>query len=112
MLTMTTEKGNAGQVLLSGSLTRKEKEKQFDVNSDDDHIVNMYGTWFLSTKSYFLTWYLNRGRLIEDIEISVRGEVGCCLHYVHTYDLTVNLSKIDWSEFEKILNFICFFLKH
>lgn len=41
MLTMTTEKGNAGSVLLSGSLTRKSKEKQFNMNSDDDHIVNM-----------------------------------------------------------------------
>jgi capping protein beta len=56
MLTMTTEKGNAGNVLLSGSLTRKAKEKQFEVNNDDDHIVNM-------------------GKLIEDIEISIRGEI-------------------------------------
>ena len=56
MLTMTTEKGHAGNVLLSGSLTRKGKEKQFDMNNDDDHIVNM-------------------GKLIEDIEIAIRGEV-------------------------------------
>jgi capping protein beta len=56
MLTMTTEKGNAGYVLLSGSLTRKAKEKQLEVNNDDDHIVNM-------------------GRLIEDIEIAIRGEI-------------------------------------
>lgn len=41
MLTMTTDKGNAGNVLLSGSLTRKNKEKQFEVNNDDDHIINM-----------------------------------------------------------------------
>jgi hypothetical protein len=34
MLTMTTEKGNAGTVLLSGSLTRQGKEKVMDCASD------------------------------------------------------------------------------
>ena len=66
MLTMTTEKGNAGNVLLSGSLTRKAKDKVLEVNSDDDHIVNM-------------------GKLVEEIEIAIRGEVsffGCLLHFV------------------------------
>lgn len=56
MLTMTTDKGNAGNVLLSGSLTRKAKDKEMDVNSDDDHTTNM-------------------GQIIEDIEISIRGEI-------------------------------------
>jgi len=56
MLTMTTEKGNAGSVLLSGSLTRKGKPKQLNFTNEDDHIVNM-------------------GSIIEDVEISIRGEI-------------------------------------
>ena len=56
ILTMTTEKGNAGSVLLSGSLTRQAKEKTWDVNNDIDHVINM-------------------GKTIEDIEIGIRGEI-------------------------------------
>jgi len=82
MLTMTTEKGNAGNVLLSGSLTRKAKEKQFEVNNDDDHIVNMYvvnplGSYSEATNHSFSY----RGKIIEDIEIAIRGEVSVLILY-------------------------------
>jgi capping protein beta len=56
MLSMMTDKGKAGTVLLSGSFTRKSKDKSLAVNTDDDHVINM-------------------GSLIEDIEISIRGEI-------------------------------------
>lgn len=73
MLTMTTEKGNAGSVLLSGSLTRRAKEKVLEVNSDDDHIVNM-------------------GKLVEDIEISIRSEIEG-VYIQKTREVTNNIRK-------------------
>ena len=70
---MTTEKGNAGSVLLSGSLTRQAKEKIMDVNSDDDHVINM-------------------GKIIEEIEIAIRGEIEA-VYIQKTREITNNIRK-------------------
>lgn len=56
MLTMTTEKGNAGAVNLSGSLTRQGKEKVFDAAGEDDHVINI-------------------GKIIEEMEIDIRNQL-------------------------------------
>ena len=73
MLTMTTEKGNAGSVLVSGSLTRQAKEKTCECNNDDDHVINI-------------------GRIIEDIEISLRGEIEG-VYIQKTREITNNIRK-------------------
>ena len=73
MLTMTTEKGNAGSVLLSGSLTRRAKDKVLEVKNDQDHVVNM-------------------GKTVEDIEISLRGEIAG-VYIQKTREVTNNLRK-------------------
>lgn len=56
MLTMSTEKGQAGSVNLSGSLTRQGKEQTLDVATEDSHVINM-------------------GMLIEEMEIDVRNQL-------------------------------------
>jgi len=56
MLTMFTDKGHAGAVNLSGSLTRQGKEKVLDVNTDDDHVINI-------------------GKIIEEMETDIRGQL-------------------------------------
>ena len=73
MLTMTTEKGNAGTVLLSGSLTRQAKEKLMEFASDDDHVINM-------------------GKIIEEIEIAIRGEIEG-VYIQKTREITNNIRK-------------------
>jgi len=73
MLTMTTEKGNAGSVAVSGSLTRKAKDKICDFKTDDDHITNM-------------------GSTIENIEISIRGEIEG-VYIQKTREITNNIRK-------------------
>lgn len=73
MLTMMTEKGNAGSVLISGSLTRQAKESVMEASSDDDHVINM-------------------GKIIEDIEIKLRGEIEG-VYIQKTREITNNIRK-------------------
>ncbi len=56
MLSMTTEKGEAGSVNLSGSLTRQAKDKEFTIKSEDEHVINL-------------------GSMIEEMEIDVRNQM-------------------------------------
>lgn len=56
MLSMTTKKGNAGNVNLSGGLTRQAKEVTQNVKSDEEHVVNL-------------------GKMIEAMEIDIRGQL-------------------------------------
>lgn len=56
MLSMTTSKGEAGNVNLSGSLTRQAKDKTVKVANEDEHIVNI-------------------GSFIEDAEIDLRNQM-------------------------------------
>jgi len=56
MLTISTEKGQAGAVNLSGSLTRQGKEQTLDAPSDDNHVINI-------------------GMIIEEMEIDVRNQL-------------------------------------
>mmetsp|Transcript_23551 Transcript_23551/g.37511 ORF Transcript_23551/g.37511 Transcript_23551/m.37511 type:complete len:280 (+) Transcript_23551:112-951(+) len=56
MLSMTTEKGQAGAVNLSGSLTRQGKEKTVKVASEDEHVITI-------------------GSMIEEMEIDVRNQM-------------------------------------
>lgn len=56
MLSMTTEKGAAGSVNLSGSLTRQAKELTQKVEDENDHVINL-------------------GKMIETMEIDVRNQL-------------------------------------
>jgi len=56
ILTMTTEKGNAGNVNLSGTLTRQGREQTLEVKEDDSHVINI-------------------GKLIEEMELSIRSQL-------------------------------------
>lgn len=56
ILTMTTEKGEAGSVNLSGNLTRQAKAKTATVKDENDHVINM-------------------GQMIEDMEIDLRNQL-------------------------------------
>ncbi|GBG28129.1 F-actin-capping protein subunit beta [Hondaea fermentalgiana] len=56
MLAMVTSKGDAGDVTLSGSLTRQAKPKTLKIKSEDDHVVNI-------------------GSMIEEMEIDVRNQM-------------------------------------
>ena len=73
ILQMRTSKGNAGDVLLSGSFTRQAKDKVLEVAGDDDHVINM-------------------GKIIEEIEISVRGEIEG-LYLMKTREIVNNVRK-------------------
>jgi len=56
ILTMVTEKGNAGSVNLSGNLTRQGKDKTASVKSENDHVINI-------------------GQMIEEMEIDLRNQL-------------------------------------
>lgn len=56
MLSMTTSKGNAGSVNLSGSLTRQGKEISKKITSEDDHVINI-------------------GKAIEEMEMDIRNQL-------------------------------------
>jgi len=73
MLSMTTEKGNAGAVILSGSLTRQAKEKTLKVSNVDEHVVIL-------------------GSMIEDMEIDVRNQMDS-LYIQKTREVTNSIRK-------------------
>jgi len=56
MLSMITNKGEAGAVNLSGSLTRQAKDKTLKVKNEDEHVINI-------------------GTMIEAMELDIRGQM-------------------------------------
>lgn len=56
ILTMMTDKGEAGNVNLSGNLTRQGRERTATTASDSDHVVNI-------------------GQMIEEMEIDMRNQL-------------------------------------
>mmetsp|Transcript_18670 Transcript_18670/g.24376 ORF Transcript_18670/g.24376 Transcript_18670/m.24376 type:complete len:287 (+) Transcript_18670:181-1041(+) len=78
MLAISTDKGNSGSVNLSGSLTRQAKERIFTVSSDSDHITQI-------------------GEMIEDMEVSLRGQLDS-LYIQKTREIVNSIRKPIKSE--------------